>query len=177
MNMDVFKVPIILVPEERRNISGSFKGGSCQIRFPQRLLWQKRQLVAIIDKVYWQVLGKVALSDLERRTGELNQKHFGFEFRKVRFHRQFGRWGSCSTLKNINISHRLIEGPQQLLDYIILHELAHLKYQNHRQEFWNLVKSTGINPALAKQEIIVYSRKWQIQYLEWYAKVKLRVLS
>jgi hypothetical protein len=169
--MDVFKIPIILVPEERRNISGGFKGGSCYVRFPQRLLWQKRLLAAMIDKIYWRVLGKVALPELERRTVELNRLHFGFEYRKVRFHRQFRRWGSCSTLKNINVTHRLIGGPERLLDYIILHELAHLKYQNHRPEFWNLVKSAGINPITSKKGIIAYSRQWQSEYQEWYREI------
>ncbi len=171
-SMDVFMIPIILVPEERNNARGVFKGGSCYIRFPLKLLRQRKLLTETIDKVYWRVLGKAALSYLEHRTDELNQKYFGFEYRKVRFHRQFRRFGSCSTLRNINISHRLIGGPQPLLDYIILHELAHLKYLNHRKEFWDLVKSTGINPALAKQEIIAYSRKWQVDYQGWYEKLK-----
>lgn len=173
--MNVFKVPIILSPEERCNITGEFREGSFKIHFPKKLLWQKRLLVTMIDKIYWQILGKVALPDLEHRTEELNRRHFGFEYRKVRFHRQFRRWGSCSTLKNINVSHRLIGGPELLLDYIIVHELAHLKYLNHRKEFWNLVKSTGSNPGLAKQEISAYSRKWQAEYMEWYRQLaKLR---
>jgi predicted metal-dependent hydrolase len=166
--MDVFKIPIVLVPEERRDVCGSFQGGSCYIKVPGQLLWNKRALAGMIDKVYWRVLGKVALPELERRTAELNCLHFGFEYRKVRFHRQFRRWGSCSSLKNINVSHRLIGGSERLLDYILIHELGHLKYPNHRKEFWNLVKGAGWNPAAVRQEIIEYGKEWYSQYQEWY---------
>jgi hypothetical protein len=166
--MDVFKVPIIVVPEERRDLYGGFQKGSCYIKVPRQLLNNKRALVGMVDKIYWRVIGKVALPELERRTAELNELHFGFDYRKVRFHRQFRRWGSCSSLKNINISHRLIGGPERLLDYVLIHELGHLKHQNHRREFWNLVKGTGWNPAAARQEIMEYGKEWFIQYQEWY---------
>lgn len=166
--MDVFKIPIIVVPEERRDARGVFQGGSCYIRVPMQILKNKRLLAVMIDKIFWRVMGKVAQPELERRTAELNSLHFGFEYRKVRYHRQFRRWGSCSSLKNINISHRLIGGPVQLLDYVIIHELSHLQHQNHRKEFWNLVKATGWNPARAKQEIIEYGKLWYFQYQEWY---------
>jgi predicted metal-dependent hydrolase len=166
--MNVFRVPIVLIPEERRDIRGGYKDGSCYIWIPGQILRNKKLLVEMIDKIYWRILGKVALPDLERRTEELNRLHFGFEYRKVRFHRQFRRWGSCSSLKNINVSHRLIGGPEPLLEYVLLHELGHLRHQNHRKEFWSLVKSTGVNPATVKQEIIMYGRKWMKDYQDWY---------
>lgn len=174
--MDVFKIPIVVVPEERRDVRGRFQGESCYIMVPGQILRNNRVLAGMIDKVYWRVLGKVELPELERRAAELNGIHFGFEYRKVRFHRQFRRWGSCSSLKNINVSHRLIGGPERLLDYVLIHELGHLQHQNHQMEFWNLVKGTGWNPVAAKQEIIEYGRKWMIEYQEWYRGIlKFRV--
>lgn len=49
------------------------------------------------------------------------------------------RWGSCSSTKNMNFSFRLIQAPVKTIDYVIIHELAHLKVMNHSKKFWDLV--------------------------------------
>jgi predicted metal-dependent hydrolase len=51
------------------------------------------------------------------------------------------RWGSCSSLGNININWRLCFAPIQCLDYVIIHELCHLLHMNHSDKFWNEVAS------------------------------------
>lgn len=62
------------------------------------------------------------------------------------------RWGSCTTKNNININWRLIKAPMFVIDYIIIHELAHLIEPNHTPRFWSIVKS-----QTAKVE---HARKW-----------------
>jgi predicted metal-dependent hydrolase len=165
--MDVFQIPIILVPEERSTLHACFNGETCIIKIPKVLLTKKRQLVIPVDLIYWRVLGQRALPALKQQTARLNELHFGFPYRAVRFHRQFRRWGSCSTLRNINLSHRLIGAPSHLTDYIIIHELAHLKHLNHGKEFWALVKSAGTNPASARKEITLYGNEWWEKYQDW----------
>jgi len=54
---------------------------------------------------------------------------------------QSSRWGSCSAAKGISLNWRLILLPIQLQDYVILHELAHLKEMNHSDSFWGLLLS------------------------------------
>jgi len=58
----------------------------------------------------------------------------------IRFRQQRSRWGSCSVIGNINISSRLLFLPQELLGYVCLHELCHLKEMNHSGRYWALVK-------------------------------------
>ena len=49
-------------------------------------------------------------------------------------------WGICSSLKVITFNKSLIHYPKQAIDYIIIHELCHLKYMSHSKEFWELVE-------------------------------------
>ena len=49
------------------------------------------------------------------------------------------RWGSCSSLNNINYNWRIMLAPKQVIDYLTAHEVAHLKHQNHSAEFWKCV--------------------------------------
>lgn len=49
------------------------------------------------------------------------------------------RWGSCSQKGRLNFNWRLIMAPKPVIDYIVIHELAHLKEMNHSKKFWGLV--------------------------------------
>jgi len=51
------------------------------------------------------------------------------------------RWGSCSSLNNINYNWRLALAPQEVIDYIVAHEVSHLAHQDHSEEFWECVAS------------------------------------
>ncbi|HWI66491.1 MAG TPA: M48 family metallopeptidase [Symbiobacteriaceae bacterium] len=77
---------------------------------------------------------------LEAWAQEINQQYYGFAMGQVRFRKQESRWGSCSgRTRNIQISHRLRGGPHELLEYVLIHEIAHLGELNHSSRFWALV--------------------------------------
>ena len=63
----------------------------------------------------------------------------GLEILKIRVANQRTRWGSCSTAKTICLNWRLIQAPEHVRDYIIIHELMHLHEMNHSSRFWKHV--------------------------------------
>ncbi|WP_094549811.1 M48 family metallopeptidase [Petroclostridium xylanilyticum] len=60
---------------------------------------------------------------------------------KVVIKDQKTRWGSCSKKGNINLNWRLVMAPIDIIDYVVVHELCHLRIMNHSKDFWNLVVS------------------------------------
>jgi len=60
-------------------------------------------------------------------------------FNEVSVKNMMSRWGSCSSQRNLNFSLNLAFVPLKCLEYVIVHEVCHLKYMNHSQKFWDLV--------------------------------------
>ena len=70
---------------------------------------------------------------------------YGFKYNRVSIRNQKTRWGSCSRKANLNFNYKLLHLPAEIRDYIIVHELCHLKELNHSKNFWNLVAQTVPN--------------------------------
>jgi Predicted metal-dependent hydrolase len=68
-----------------------------------------------------------------------------YEYNQIRIKSSKTRWGSCSSKKNINLNWALLMSPLNVLDYVVIHELCHLKEMNHSKKFWDLVKSYDPN--------------------------------
>ncbi len=77
---------------------------------------------------------------VKERINMLNNQHFQKDVNKIFLKNNSSKWGSCSEKGNINISTRLLFAPQEVQDYIFIHELAHLSEHNHSDKFWDLVK-------------------------------------
>lgn len=62
------------------------------------------------------------------------------KYNRVAIRNQRSRWGSCSSKKNLNFNYRILSLTPELRDYIIVHELCHLKELHHGKAFWDLVE-------------------------------------
>jgi predicted metal-dependent hydrolase len=63
----------------------------------------------------------------------------GISYKRIVIRGQKTRWGSCSRKRNLNFNWKLIMAPESVIDYVIIHELTHLKEMNHSKRFWELV--------------------------------------
>ena len=87
-----------------------------------------------------QHLRALARKELTERAEELARQH-GAPIRRVTVRNQKSRWGSCSVRGTISLNWRLIQVPEAVRDYLILHELMHLRHLNHSARFWAAVES------------------------------------
>jgi predicted metal-dependent hydrolase len=88
-----------------------------------------------VERYLW----RLARRELPARVLELAALHH-FTVCQVTVRNQRSRWGSCSRHGTISLNWRLLQAPPSVLDYIILHELAHLKEMNHSRRFWREVE-------------------------------------
>lgn len=66
---------------------------------------------------------------------------YNLVYRKLKITSARTRWGSCNSLGNLSLSWRLVMLPPEIIDYVIIHELAHLVHLDHSRNFWQKVQS------------------------------------
>jgi len=90
-------------------------------------------------ELYMQWLGEKASEYIPKRTNELSKLH-GFDYNSIKIKNLTSRWGSCSAKKTLSFNLKLMYFNYQVIDYVIIHELCHLREMNHSKRFWNLVE-------------------------------------
>ena len=80
----------------------------------------------------------------------LHARNLGVTYKNAKIGNGKYRWGSCTPNDNVIFNWRLIKAPMFVIDYVIVHELAHLMEQNHTPRFWNIVKAQAPSMEKAK---------------------------
>lgn len=93
----------------------------------------------ILRELFIKFYKKEAKKYISKKISEICEL-LNLSFNKLKITSASSRWGSCNSKKNISFSFRLILAPKKSIDYVIVHELAHLSEMNHSKAFWYLVQ-------------------------------------
>ena len=104
----------------------------------------------------------LAKHTLVRRLSEIAEIH-DFHYAKVTIRKQKTRWGSCSAKNNISLNINLVRLPDDLRDYVLLHELVHTRIKNHSKAFWaELDKFVGGNAKVLAKKVKNYKLRQMV---------------
>lgn len=104
-----------------------------------------------IKRLMSRVVAQDFLPAIEQRVNQLNEQYIKKSIKKVSLKYNQSNWGSCSSKGNINLSTRLLFAPPKVIDYVILHELAHLVIMNHSEKFWAVISKAMPDYKLREQ--------------------------
>ena len=122
---------LILLREGKNNIS--IEGDRCSINF-------KNLTDSLSLKKFFQMwIKKYALNFFVQRVEELSRDN-NLKVKATSISNAKNRWGTCNSKKEIRLNWRLIQAPPFVIDYVICHELSHLKFMNHSSDFWQQVE-------------------------------------
>jgi len=143
---------------------------------PHEIVVEQRPSSAVVDGTFRLAEHQVAQTSVRRALETLYRRkarerfedradHFaaemGVEYAEIEVRNQRTRWGSCSTSGTLGLNWRLMMAPPEIIDYIMIHELAHLRVSAHSDEFWSLVGECAPN----------YQR-----HIEWLEKQSTRLV-
>lgn len=86
-------------------------------------------------------------------------ENFGYEYKSVSIKKMHSRWGSCSTTGEIALSIWLMQLPEDLINYVLCHELAHLNNHNHQSQFWAEVETMIPDYRILRKQLKNYQPK------------------
>jgi predicted metal-dependent hydrolase len=153
-------LPLVVVPR------GTSRADVARI-VEARRRWIERQLARRepalgLDRIR---LGAAEARRLARaRVTEVAQREaprLGVEYERIAIRDQRTRWGSCSTRGTLSFNWRLVLAPVEVLEYVVVHELCHLREPNHSRRFWALLES--VRPGFRGEKDWLGRHGWELQ--------------
>lgn len=96
--------------------------------------------VELIKKYIAKVLSKLHLEYIQKYTEQINSKSYKYTIKDISLKYVKSKWGHCTSDNKIMLNLKLLNANKEILDYVIYHEIAHIKYKNHSKEFWKEVQ-------------------------------------
>ena len=141
-----------LIKEERVDIKVVFSHSKFKIYTPVKI--NQVKINEAID-IFYRTKAEEKITKLIKKYSnlmELYPEYVGFRKSKT-------KWGSCSELNRISFNPEILKLSASLIEYVVVHELAHIKYKNHSKEFWNLVKKFMCNYSKQENDLKSFEKK------------------
>ena len=106
------------------------------------------QIKKMIDKMYYMIAEKEVESAMEKTRKMVALAPEEYKIKKIKY-----AWGTCSSRKVITINQNLMMYSRKAIEYVVLHEICHLKYMNHSKKFWEMVESYMPDYKEAEKEL------------------------
>ncbi len=135
----------LTIEHNARSKAVEYEPGVLQLAMPN----QDEMLIAR-KVVQW--YKKQAVTDFTRRL-EIFSNKLGVKFTSLTLSNAASRWGSCNSKKEIRLNWRLLQAPPHIINYVVCHELAHIKEMNHSAKFWATVASIFPDYKSAEKEL------------------------
>lgn len=135
--------------------STHIRGTEVRVRYPAHLAAEDAGVQKVIERAALRVLKLQAKKLLKIRLDELAER-YGYEYRSLTIKQLKGRWGSCDQDKNIVLNLFLMQVPWHLIDYVILHELAHTNVLRHGAPFWAEMEKYTDDARLLRKQLHEY---------------------
>ncbi len=137
---------------EKNKISVKVRNGMINIHYPKDMDVKSSIVQKAVRKGIETAYKEEAKEYLPKRLNDLSDKH-NLPFSELFIKNVKSRWGSCSGKNNINLSIHLMRLPDHLIDYVLLHELAHTKIKNHSKKFWQFLDTLVGNAKKIDKEL------------------------
>jgi predicted metal-dependent hydrolase len=148
---------LVMIPHSKATIQVIVKNGLIRLSYPEFADIRDPRIQRILRKAILAVWRIEAQKYLPGLLSQLAIQH-NFHYNKLTLRNNKTRWGSCSRENNINLNIHLMRLPVHLCKYIILHELCHTVYKNHKKQFWLLLDQlTGCRARMLDKELNQYS--------------------
>jgi len=175
LTIDGIEWPILIQKKAVKRPIIRLKNQTVIISIPKMLPYQfavsivQRQRQWILDGIskqqnnHWLPIGagykkdKTAARALIMRKLAQHNEYYQLIWGRVAIRDQSSRWGSCSSRGNLNFNWRILHLPEELQDYIVIHELCHLKHQNHSASFWSLVAEQVPEHRYVRKQLQTFS--------------------
>jgi len=137
--------------ETAETITIKFTHSTFQITTPSK--FTDTELNHAIENFYKQKAQEkiIPLTKKWAKTMEVSPEHISFRYSKR-------RWGSCSSTNRISFNYHLIKLSLSLIEYVVIHELAHITFENHSKEFWKLVHNYLFDYKIREKKIRVFEK-------------------
>lgn len=141
----------IIKDEAAKNITINFTHSRFDIVTPPK--YSVVELHNTIENFYKQkaIEKIIPLTKKWAKTMDVVPRHIGFRYSKK-------RWASCSSTNRISFNYHLVKLSSSLIEYVVIHELAHITFQNHSKDFWQLVRKYLSDYKVKEEKIRVFEK-------------------